>query len=152
MQGLVKLIMNSLYGVQIRRDIDQPYEGKSQKWMETEYDENVLYYWRLPSGEYIVKFKKDDGLDGDNDVKNTLPSHLRAFLLNNSKRITNNIIREINGFFNDSIYYGDTDSLHIEEKVWENLDEAKSVGKNLCEGKNDYETGYIFYCYFWLLK
>ena len=42
MQGLVKLIMNSLYGVQIRKDIDQSYICKSQHWMETEYDENVL--------------------------------------------------------------------------------------------------------------
>ena len=55
MQGLVKLIMNSLYGVQIRKDIDQYYKCKSQHWMETEHDENVLDYWRLPNGNYIVK-------------------------------------------------------------------------------------------------
>ena len=42
MQGLVKLIMNSLYGVHIRKDIDQSYKCKTQHWMETEYDENVL--------------------------------------------------------------------------------------------------------------
>ena len=42
MQKLVKLIMNSLYGVQIRKDIDQYYKRKSQHWMETEYDENGL--------------------------------------------------------------------------------------------------------------
>ena len=46
--------------------------------METEYDENVLGYWRLPNGNNIVKIKKDDGLDDDNDVKNVLPSHLGA--------------------------------------------------------------------------
>ena len=145
MQGLVKLIMNSLYGVQIRKDIDQSYKCKSQHWMETENDENVLYYWKLPKGNYIVKFKKDDGLEGDNDVKNTLPSHLVAFILSNSKRIMNNFIREINGFYNNSIYYGDTDSLYIEKKYWDVLDKAKLVGKNLCQGKNDYKTGGIFY-------
>ena len=69
MQRLVKLIMNSLYGVQIRKDIDQSYKCKSQHWMETEYDENVLDYWRLPNGNYIVKLKKDDGLESDNDEK-----------------------------------------------------------------------------------
>ena len=58
MQGLVKLIMNSLYGVQTRKDIDQSFKCKSQHWMETEYDENVLDYWRLPNGNYIVKLKK----------------------------------------------------------------------------------------------
>ena len=145
LQGLVKLTMNSLYGVQIRKDIDQSYKCKSQHWMETEYDENVLDYWKLPNGKHIVKLKKDDGLEGDNDVKNTLPSHLGAFILSNSKRIMNNFIREINGFYNNSIYYGDTDSLYIEKKYWDVLDKANFVGKNLCQGKNDYKTGGIFY-------
>ena len=145
MQRLVKLIMNSLYGVQIRKDIDQSYKCKSQHWMETEYDENVLNYWKLPNGNYIVKLKKDDGLESDNDVKNTLPSHLGSFILSNSKRIMNNFVREINGFFNNSIYYGDTDSLYIEKKYWDVLDKANLVGKNLCQGKKDYKTGGIFY-------
>ena len=61
MLGLVKLIRNSLYGVQIRKDINEPDKCKSQHWMETEYDDNVLDYWRLPNGNYIVKKKKDDG-------------------------------------------------------------------------------------------
>ena len=56
MQGLIILNMNNLYGVQIRKDIDQSYKCKSQHWMETEYDENVLDYWKLPNGNYIVKF------------------------------------------------------------------------------------------------
>ena len=46
MQGLVKLIVNSFYGVQIRKDIDQSYKCKSQHCMETEYEENVLDYWK----------------------------------------------------------------------------------------------------------
>ena len=49
MQKIVKFIMNSLYGVQIRKDIDQSYKCKSQHWRETEYDENVLDYWKLPN-------------------------------------------------------------------------------------------------------
>ena len=89
--------------------------------------------------------KKDDGLEGDNDVKNTLPSHLGAFILSISERIMNNFIREINGFYNNSIYYGDTNSLYTEKKYWDVLDKANLVGKNLCQGKNDYKTGGIFY-------
>ena len=46
MQRLLKLIMNSLYGVQIPKDIDQSYKCKSQHWMETEYDGYVLDYWK----------------------------------------------------------------------------------------------------------
>ena len=68
MQKSVTIIMNSLYGVQMRRGIDECYKCKSQHWMKTEYDYNVLDYWRLPNGIYIVKLKKGDGLDGDNDV------------------------------------------------------------------------------------
>ena len=58
MQGLVKIFLKSLYEVQIRKDIEQSYKCKTQHWMETEYDENVLDYWRLPNGNYIVKLKK----------------------------------------------------------------------------------------------
>ena len=86
--------------------------------MKTEYDEDVLDYWKLPNGNFIVKFKKDDGLDGDNDdVKDTLPSQLGAFILSISKRIINNFIREINGFYINSIYYGDTDSLYRRKNI-----------------------------------
>ena len=116
MQGLVKLVMSGIYGVQIRKDIDQSDKCKSQHWIEIEYDDNVLDYWKIPIGNYIVKFKKDDGLDGDNDVKNALPSPLGAFLSRNGKRIMKKFMREVNGFYNNSIYYGDTDSLFIEEK------------------------------------
>ena len=116
MQGLAKLIMNSLYGVQIRKDINESYYCKSETWMKTEFDESVLEYWKLPNGNYIVKRKKGDGLDDDCDIKNTLPAVLGAFILSNSKRIMNNFIREISGFYNNSIYYGDTDSLYIEKK------------------------------------
>ena len=141
MQGLVIIIMNSLYGVQIRRDTDQSYKCKSQHWMETEYDENGLEYWKVPNGNYIVKLQKDDGLDCDSDVKITLPSHLVASTLSNIERLMNNFIREINAFYNNSVYYG----LYIEIKFWEVLDKALLVGKKMCQGEIDYETGGIFY-------
>ena len=57
----------------------------------------------------------------------------------------NNFFREINGFYNNSIYYGDTDSFYIEKKYWDVLDKANLVGEGLCQGKNDYKTGGIFY-------
>ena len=148
MQRLDKLIMNSLYGVQIRKDINESYYCKSETWMKTEFDGNVLDYWKLPNENYIVKMEKDDGLDDDSDIKNTLPAVLGAFILSNSKRIMNNFIREINGFYNNSIYYGDTDSLYIEKKYWDVLDKANLVGEELCQCKNDYKTGGIFYALF----
>ena len=145
MQELVKLIMNSLYGVQIRKDINESFSCESENWMKTDFDENVLDYWKLPNGNYIVKMKKDDGLDDDCDNKNTLPADLRAFILANSRRIMNEFIREINGFYSNNIYYTDTDSLYIEKKYWDVLDKANLVGDRLCQGKNDYKTVGIFY-------
>ena len=44
MQGKVKLLINSFYGVQIRRDINESFYCKSETWMKTEFDENVLDY------------------------------------------------------------------------------------------------------------
>ena len=72
--------MNSLYGVEVRRDINESYYCKSETWMKTEFDENVLGYWKTPKGNYIVKMKKDDELDDDCDIKNTLPAHFGAFI------------------------------------------------------------------------
>ena len=89
--------------------------------------------------------KKDDGIDDDCDIKKTLPAQLGAFILNNSKRFMNNFVREINNFYNNSIYYGDTDSLYMERKYSDVLDKANSVGEDLWQGKNDYKTGGIFY-------
>ena len=51
MQFLVKVIMNSLYGEFLRKDILESYQCKSEIWMISEYDERVLDYqkksWKL---------------------------------------------------------------------------------------------------------
>ena len=96
--------------------------------------------------------KKDGGLDDACDIKNTLPAVLGAFILGNSRRIKNKIVIEIHGFYNNHTYYGDTDSMYIEKKDWDVLDKAKLVGEELCKGKNDYETGGIFYGLFLAAK
>ena len=144
--------MDSLYGVQIRKDNNESYCCKSEHWIQTEYDEIVLDYWSLPNGNYIVELKNDDGLEGNNDVKTTLASQLGAFILSNTKRIMNKFIKELNGFYKNNIYYTDTDSLYIEKKYWDVLDKKNLVGKILCQDKNDYKTGGIFYGLFLALK
>ena len=55
-----------------------------------------------------------------------------------------NFIREINGFYNNSIYYGDTDSRLIEKKYWNVLVKANLVEEEICQGENDNELGGIF--------
>ena len=49
-----------------------------------------------------------------------------------------NFTREINGFSNISIYYGDTESLYVEKKYWDVLDKANLVGEDICQGTDDY--------------
>ena len=55
--------------------------------------------------------KRGDGLDSDNDIKNTLLSHLGAFISNSSKRNLNNFFKDMNGLCNNNVHYRDTDSL-----------------------------------------
>ena len=145
MQLLVKLLMNALYGEQIRKDIEEKFACKSEAWMMSEYDERVKDYWKISGINYIVKMKHDKGLEDEVKKLNTMPLHLGAFVLSNSKRIMNNFIHAINGFYTNDVYYTDTDSLYIENKHWDKLNKAGLVGKGLLQGKNDYKDGGIFY-------
>ena len=148
MQLLVKLLMNSLYGENIRKDIEEKFACKSETWMMTEYDELVKDYWKISGINYIVKMIDDAGLEDEVKKLNTMPLHLGAFVLSNSKRIMNNFIHAINGFYTNDVYYTDTDSLYIENKHWDKLEKAGLVGKNLLQGKNDYKDGGNFYALF----
>ena len=74
MQVLVKVVMNSLYGVQIRKDINEHYYCISEIWMKTEYDETILGYWKMSKGIYIGKNKYVVGLHDDCIIKITLPA------------------------------------------------------------------------------
>ena len=121
MQLLVKLLMNSLYGEQIRKDIEEKFACKSEMWMETEYDERVKDYWKISNINYIVKMIDDKGLGDEIKKVNTMPLHLGAFVLSNSKRIMNNFIHAINGFYTNDVYYTDTDAIYIESKHWDKL-------------------------------
>ena len=148
MQLLVKLIMNALYGEFLRKDILESYQCKSEMWMMTEYDERVLDYQKINHGNYIVKMKDDEGLEDEIKKCNTLPLQLAVFILSNSKRIMNDFIHAIDGFYTNDVYYTDTDSLYIESKHWDKLKEQNFVGKNLLQGKNDYGDGGIIYALF----
>ena len=119
MQLLVKLLMNSLYGEQIIKDIEEKFGCKSEAWMMSEYDERVKDYWKISGIKYIVKMIDDAGLEDEVKKLNTMPLHLGAFVLLNSRRIMNNFIHAINGFYTNDLYYEDTDSMYIENKHWD---------------------------------
>ena len=87
MHLLVKLLMNSLYGENIRKGIEEKFVCKSEMWMEREYDERVKDYWQISGINYIVKMVDDAGLEDEVKKMNIMPLHLGAFVLSNSKKL-----------------------------------------------------------------
>ena len=85
--------------------------------------------------------KDDEGLEDEIKKANTLPSQLAFSILSFSKRIMNNFIHAIDGFYTNDVYYTDTDSLYIESKHWNRSNKAGLAGKNLTQSKNDYGDG-----------
>ena len=144
MHLLVKLLMNGLFGENIRKDIEEKFACKSEAWMMSEYDVRVKDFWKISGINYIVKVIDDAGLEDEVKKLNTMPLHLGAFVLSNSKRIVSKLNHALKGFYTNDVYYSDTDSLYIENKYWDILDKAGLVGKNLLQGKNDYKEGGIF--------
>ena len=92
-----------------------------------------------------MKIKDGEGLQDEVKKVNTMPLHLGAFVLSNSKQIMNIFIHAIRGFCSNDVFYTDTDSLYLENKHWIKLDNAGLVGKNRLQGKNDYKEGGIWY-------
>ena len=73
MQFLVKLLMNSLYVENIRKDFEEKFAFKSEAWMMSGYDERVKDYWRITGNNFIVKMIDDAGLEDEAKKLNTMP-------------------------------------------------------------------------------
>ena len=56
MQLLVKLLMKSLYGENIRKDIEERFACKSEAWMMTECDELLKDYWKISGIKLLWKW------------------------------------------------------------------------------------------------
>ena len=50
----------------------------------------------------------------------------------------NDVILTLDGFKNNKIYYGDTDSIYIHKNDYNLLIEKRLIGKDLCQSRNDY--------------
>ena len=87
MQLLVKILMNSLYAENIRKDIDAIFAFISGAWMMTEHDEQVKEYCKISGVNYFVKMIDDAGLEDEVKKINTIPLHLGAFILANSNEL-----------------------------------------------------------------
>ena len=122
MQLLVKLFMNSSYGENIGKNIEESFACKSEYWMLSEYDERVKDYWKISHGNYIDKIIGDKALGDEAKKLDNMPFDLGAFVSSNSKRIMGNFIHAIIGCYTNDVYYTNTDSLYIENKYWDKLD------------------------------
>ena len=118
--------------------------------MKEKFDDRVKEWFPLKNGNLIVKLEEDEGVNDFDKAKSiiTMPSQFGSFILSHSKRLMNDIFREIDGFYSKNIYHGDTDSGYIHKKHWSTLVEKGDVGKSLGLGKNDYGDSGIFYSWF----
>ena len=73
MQLLVKLLTNSLYGENIRKDIEESFSCESEYWMMSEYDERVKDYWKISHSNY--GFYTNDVYYTDTDSLNIENKH-----------------------------------------------------------------------------
>ena len=118
--------------------------------MRENFDDRVKEWFPLKNGNLIVKLQDDEGVDDFDKAKsvNTMPSQFESFILSHSKRLMNKVFHEIDGFYSNNIYYGDTDSGYIHKKHWSTLIDKGYVNKSLGQGKNDYGNSGIFYAWF----
>ena len=57
----------------------------------------------------------------------------------------NDVVKQKGGFYNNSIYYTDTDLLYIQNIYWSSLVNNGFVGNSLGLGKKNYGISFIFY-------
>ena len=82
------------------------------------FDESVKEWFPLKNGNSIVKLEDDEGVDDYDKAKslNAMPSHFGSYILSHSKRLLNEVINQMGGFNNNTIYYTNMDSLYIHKK------------------------------------
>ena len=77
-----------------------------------------------------------------------MPSHFGSYILSHSMKLMNDVIKQISGFYKNSVYYIDTDSLYKPRKNRSDLVDIGFVGKSL--GSSEFDCGNlgIFYAWF----
>ena len=101
--SLVKLLLNSLYGKMIQKDMNTKAHIWNDNTFNNRYDPDLLKkFERINDDQYYVEMKKEitDVIDHSqsNGTTKLLPSHLGVFILSHSKRIMNNFIHSIDAF------------------------------------------------------
>ena len=76
-QNLAKKIGLSVYGGNIRKDINEEYKFVTENWMKENFDDRIKEWFPLKNGNFKVKLKDDDDFDKVKSV-NTMPSHFEV--------------------------------------------------------------------------
>ena len=142
----VKKVMCSVYGGNVRKDILDKYVCVSDDWMDREYDKSVKEIIPLENETYVIKKHIHEGKDdfGLANKINTMPCHMGSYILSHSKRLMNEVIEHIGGFYKNNIYYTDTDSIYIHKNDFNILKKDGFIEDTLGKSKNDYgENGGI---------
>ena len=145
LQNLAKKIGLSVYGGKIRKDINEEYKCVTETWMNESLDDRVKEWFPLKNGNIIIELEIVEGVDDFDKTKskNTMPSHFGSCILSHSKRLMNDVSKQISGFYNNGIYYTDTDSRFMHKKNWSSSVHNGLVGKTLSLSKNDYGNSCI---------
>jgi hypothetical protein len=127
-QDLIKLLLNSLYGKTVQKDIGHSMHVWSTKKLKANYDDLIMSRTEIRDGVWIVQRKKEvDNVDvtkeeSENDIIkkgkkektcSEVPHHLGSFILAHARRLMNNFILAIDGFKTPCVAYSDTDSIYI---------------------------------------
>ena len=117
-QNLAQNIGLTFYGGNIRKDINEVYNCVTETWMKEGFDDCVKEWFVLKNGNLIVKIEDDNRVDNNDKAKSikTMPSLFGSYILSHSKRLMDEVINQMGGFYNKSIYYGVTDSMYVHKK------------------------------------
>ena len=100
-----KKINNSVYGANIRRNVNDQFKCVRENWIRESFDDGVKEWWPMENGNLKVLLGVDNGVDDQDIAKsnNQMPRHLSSDFLGQSKRLMINVFREIDGFYGVNI-------------------------------------------------
>ena len=107
--------------------------------MRENFDDRVKDWFPLKNDNLLVKLEDDLSADDYDEAKLVIrvPSRFGSYILPHSRRMMNDVIDQIAGFFSNSIDYTDTDSLHKHKKNWSDLVDNGFIGETLGLCEND---------------
>ena len=118
LRNLAENIGLSVYGGNIRKKINEKYKCVTENWMRENFHDRVKEWFTMKNKNLKVKIEDDEGVVDDKaKLINTMPLDFGRYILSHSRRFKNYVIKQICGFYINSIYYTDIHSLYIHKKV-----------------------------------